>query len=121
MFLGPPFRRPLAAAAGSTLLGSHGFARLASGSVRFGSSVFLRAGGPGSAAFAPIATATGQHLGDLSKLFLRGLERDDLSFTQTTLNFGEEEIGKKKFKLKNMESGQEKLLSEKQLIKSLGK
>ena len=34
---------------------------------------------------------------------------------------GEEEIGKKKYKLKNMLSGKEALLSEKQLIKSLGK
>jgi len=34
---------------------------------------------------------------------------------------GEEEIGKKKYKLKNMKNGNETLLSEKELIKKLGK
>jgi histidyl-tRNA synthetase len=34
---------------------------------------------------------------------------------------GEEEVGKKKYKLKNMETGKEEFLSEKQLIKKFGK
>ena len=34
---------------------------------------------------------------------------------------GDEEVKKKKFKLKNMNSGKEKLIGEKELIKELGK
>ena len=34
---------------------------------------------------------------------------------------GQEEVGKKKYKLKNMETGEEKLLSDKPLVKALGK
>ncbi|MFH1289926.1 MAG: histidine--tRNA ligase [Nanoarchaeota archaeon] len=51
----------------------------------------------------------------------KGMEYANALGIRYVVFVGEEEVGKKKYKLKNMETGKEELVSEKMLVKKLGK